>query len=110
MIIDFHTHMFPDRIAESTIRFLADTCQTSPHTNGTYDGLSASTREAKIDLSVALPVVTKPSQFRSINEFASHYRDGNILSFGGIHPECENYKEILKEIKNLGLKGIKLHR
>lgn len=69
MIIDFHTHMFPDRIAESTIRFLADTCQTSPHTNGTYDGLSASTREAKIDLSVALPVVTKPSQFRSINEF-----------------------------------------
>ena len=29
MIIDFHTHMFPDRIAESTIRFLADTCRTS---------------------------------------------------------------------------------
>ena len=46
MIIDFHTHMFPDRIAESTIRFLADTCQTSPHTNGTYEGLSASTRKA----------------------------------------------------------------
>lgn len=109
MIIDFHTHMFPDRIAESTIRFLADTCQTSPHTNGTYDGLSASTREAKIDLSVALPVVTKPSQFRSINEFASHYRDGNILSFGGIHPACDDYRSELHELKEMGFLGIKLH-
>ncbi len=78
MIIDFHTHMFPDRIAESTIRFLADTCQTSPHTNGTYDGLSASTREAKIDLSVALPVVTKPSQFRSINFWPIHVKQARI--------------------------------
>lgn len=109
MIIDFHTHMFPDRIAESTIRFLADTCQTSPHTNGTYEGLSASTREAKIDLSVALPVVTKPSQFRSINEFASHYRDGNILSFGGIHPACDDYRSELRELKEMGFLGIKLH-
>ena len=103
MIIDFHTHMFPDRIAESTIHFLADTCQTSPHTNGTYEGLSASTREAKIDLSVALPVVTKPSQFRSINEFASHYRDGNILSFGGIHPACDDYRSELHELKRNGI-------
>ena len=105
MIIDFHTHMFPDRIAESTIHFLADTCQTSPHTNGTYEGLSASTREAKIDLSVA----TKPSQFRSINEFASHYRDGNILSFSGIHPACDDYRSELHELKEMGFLGIKLH-
>ena len=53
--------------------------------------------------------MTKVSQVASINRFASAYTEGPVISFGGIHPECENYKEILKEIKNLGLKGIKLH-
>lgn len=62
-----------------------------------------------VDISIALPAVTKVSQVASINRFASAYTEGPVISFGGIHPECENYKEILKEIKNLGLKGIKLH-
>ena len=62
-----------------------------------------------VDISIALPAVTKISQVAAINRFASAYTEGPVISFGGIHPECENYKEILKEIKNLGLKGIKLH-
>lgn len=109
MIIDFHTHMFPDKIAESTIRFLAETCKTPPHTNGTYEGLLSSTQEAGITLSVALPVVTKPSQFRSVNEFASHYRNENILSFGGLHPACSDHRSELRELKEMGFLGIKLH-
>lgn len=32
-----------------------------------------------------------------------------MISFGGIHPESENYKQELQEIKSLGMKGIKLH-
>ena len=31
------------------------------------------------------------------------------MSFGGIHPDCENYKEKLDYIKSLGLPGIKIH-
>ena len=27
MVIDFHTHMFPDKIADKTITFLAEVCQ-----------------------------------------------------------------------------------
>lgn len=66
-------------------------------------------KKAGVDVSVSLPAVTKVSQVESINRFASAFTEGTVISFGGIHPECENYKEILKEIKNLGLKGIKLH-
>ena len=36
MIIDFHTHMFPDKIADKTITFLAEVCQMPPQTDGTY--------------------------------------------------------------------------
>lgn len=109
MIIDFHTHMFPDKIAKGTIDFLANVCKTSPHTDGTYEGLKKETENSGVSISVALPIVTKPKQFRSINEFASHYLEGNIISFGSIHPETEDYKGQLREIKALGMKGIKLH-
>lgn len=109
MVIDFHTHMFPDKIAERTISFLASVCQTRPYTDGTSEGLRASAKEAGIDVSVVLPIVTNPSQFESINRFAAGFQEGRLLSFGGIHPAEDNYKEQLRQIKDMGMKGIKLH-
>ena len=109
MIIDFHTHMFPDKIAGRTLDYLSGIFGASPFADGTYTGLCNSMGKGAVDISIALPAVTKVSQVASINRFASAYTEGPVISFGGIHPECENYKEILKEIKNLGLKGIKLH-
>ncbi len=53
--------------------------------------------------------MTCVSQVDSINRFAANYQEKPILSFGGIHPACENYKEILRQVKELGMKGIKLH-
>ena len=108
-MIDFHTHMFPEKIAAKTLAFLAERCQTEPATNGMADGLLASTEEAGLDCSVVLPVVTKPSQFDSINRFASRFQEGKLLSFGGIHPDSEDYKGQLKILKEFGFKGIKLH-
>ena len=109
MIIDFHTHMFPDKIAGRTLDYLSGIFGASPFADGTYTGLCNSMGKGAVDISIALPAVTKVSQVAAINRFASAYTEGPVISFGGIHPECENYKEILKEIKNLGLKGIKLH-
>ena len=57
MIIDFHTHMFPDKIAKGTLDFLTGICKVTPFTDGTYAGLCKSTEEAGISLSVALPAV-----------------------------------------------------
>ncbi|MGN1267513.1 MAG: amidohydrolase family protein, partial [Dorea sp.] len=109
MIIDFHTHMFPDKIAKGTIDYLAEICQTQPCTDGTYAGLKKETDESGVDISVALPIVTNPKQFDSINRFASNYQTGKVLSFGSIHPDSDDYKGQLLKIKELGFKGIKLH-
>ncbi len=108
-MIDFHTHMFPEKIAGKTLAFLSGRCGIAPFTDGTPHGLKDSTEEAGLDFSVALPVVTNPGQFDSINRFAEPYREGKILSFGGIHPENEDYKDKLQELKNRGFRGIKLH-
>lgn len=112
MIIDFHTHIFPKVIASKTIASLEQISGIKASTDGTLDGLLDSMEQTKVDLSVIMPVVTKPGQFDSINAFAKsvneNYR-GKLLSFGGIHPDCENYKEKLRRIKELGLPGIKIH-
>lgn len=108
-MIDFHTHIFPDKIAGKTLDFLSSRCKTTPFTDGTADGLRESAQQSRVDISVALPVVTKPSQFKSINRFAAQFLEGEILSFGGIHPESGDYKAELRELKKIGFKGIKLH-
>lgn len=108
-IIDFHTHIFPERIADKTISLLAKNCKESPHTDGTMEGLAQSMEESGVTTSVILPVMTSPSQFDSIHAFASRFMKGDMISFGGIHPACENYKELLRTIKSMGFRGIKLH-
>lgn len=110
MIIDFHTHMFPDKIAARTIDFLSKTGgDMNPFTDGTWKGLKESTKQAGIDHSIVLPIATRPGQFHTINEFATHFQEGTLISFGSLHPESENYKEELRQIRDMGMKGIKLH-
>lgn len=109
-MIDFHTHIFPEKIVKRTLAILEVNCETAPHTNGTADGLRASSEEAGIDCSVILPVATKPKQFDTINRFAMQFRgEDRLLSFGGIHPDSENVREKLTFLKNHDFKGIKLH-
>lgn len=110
MIIDFHTHVFPEKIAAGTIEKLEAFAHIRAHSDGLLEGLKASMQNAGVDYSVVLPVVTKPSQFQTVNAYAAsiHGREG-IISFGGIHPADSNLKEELQHIKELGLPGIKLH-
>ena len=110
MIIDFHTHIFPEKIASKTISVLEQKAGISAFTDGTLEGLKRSMQESGIDWSVVLPVVTKPSQFQTVNTYAAEINGKNgIFSFGGIHPDTENIEESLDFIKRLGLKGIKIH-
>ena len=39
MIIDFHTHVYPDKIAEKTIKALGEVADVKPNTDGTINGL-----------------------------------------------------------------------
>lgn len=110
MVIDFHTHIFPDKIAEKTIEFLEKEGNIKAYTDGTLAGLLSSMKENRIDLSVVMPVVTKPEQFDNVNSFAAQINGKKgIISFGGIHPDTMDYRDKLKLIKELGLPGIKLH-
>lgn len=113
--IDFHTHIFPDKIAKSTIDLLAKNSHSTPYTDGTSYDLTVKMEEADIDICVTLPVLTKPTQFEHITNYASEinreYRDKKrrLISFGGLHPDCEEVEKKIKYLKELGFLGIKIH-
>lgn len=115
MIIDFHTHIFPDVIAEKTISNLSLKSGFVPYTNGTELGLINNMENASIDIAVSLPVLTKPSQFDSVFNFALSVNekylnvDRKIISFAGMHPEIKDIEEKMALIKKSGLKGVKIH-
>ncbi|MBQ7522550.1 MAG: amidohydrolase [Clostridia bacterium] len=112
MIIDFHTHVYPEKIAEKTIQALVNSAEgVKVHTKGTLDALLESMQNAHIDKSVVLPVATRKGQFDTINRYALHINNTytNLISFGGIHPDDDNIKEKLIFLKNNGFKGIKIH-
>lgn len=114
-LIDFHTHVFSNKIAQKTISMLAQLANTEPHTDGTVDGLLEQMTAAGADLAIALPVLTKPSQFEGVNRFAKELNERmtnispRILSFGGIHPACEDIPSKMREIKDMGFLGVKIH-
>ena len=110
MVIDFHTHTFPDKMAEKTIMQLSKICGITPQNDSKRSSLLASMRENGIDRSVVLPVATSPKQESSINSLSAELngRDG-IFYAGGIHPDCEDVCGTLDFIKQSGLFGIKLH-
>ena len=113
MIIDFHTHTFPDRIAAAAIQKLSQAAHIKAFSDGTAAGLSASMKRAGIDLSVVLPVATSPRQVISINDSSARINETTaetgLLSFGCIHPDFEDWHDELARVCALGLKGIKIH-
>ena len=113
MIIDFHTHTFPDQIVKRAVAKLSESAHIKNYLDGTFDSLRLSMQAVGIDHAVLLPVVTKPSHQEEINRIAiltNHlFPETGILSFGGIHPDNENYREIIKNLVSHGVRGIKLH-
>jgi len=109
MVIDFHVHCFPDKLALRAVSQLAERAGIPARLNGTICGIKDSMRRAGVSKSVVLSIATKPTQTESINNWSAEIQDDEVIAFGSIHPDNENWKSELFRIKDLGLKGIKLH-
>ncbi len=115
MIIDFHSHIFPEKIAGATIKALTERSNGHPSTDGTAGGLILAMERANADVCVTLPVLTKPTQFDSVLRFACEinekYKNNTrrIISFAGMHPALDDIDNKMKTIKELGIKGVKIH-
>lgn len=110
-IIDFHAHIYPDKIAEKASQATGDFYGITPAYSGTSKELLTSGKAAGISRFVLLPVATKPDQVSHINDFIADEVSAHneFYGFGTLHPDCENILKETEHIISLGLKGIKLH-
>ena len=103
MIIDFHTHTFPEKIAEKALTSLGKAASLIPFTKGTKEALLSSMAAAGVDYSVTLPVMTNPAQVEKINSgILSDLENAStpgLIPFGGMHPDYPDCKKELKRLK-----------
>jgi predicted TIM-barrel fold metal-dependent hydrolase len=111
MVIDFHTHIFPDALAEKALGTLLDNIKEVfvPVTDATAAGLLKHMALSGVDVSVVQPVITKPSQFIGLNEWAAGLASDRLVPFGGIYPHTDDFRRDIDFVVGLGLKGLKFH-
>jgi len=110
-IIDFHTHVFPENIAQKATDFVGDYYGIPMESVGTAPELLNTSRDLDIRGYVIHSSATKPNQVENINNFIAEYTKSNSLfiGFGTVHKDFENSVFEIERMKKLGLKGIKLH-
>lgn len=112
-IVDFHTHAFPDALAERAVGYLLEEGRRKYEINAYLDGrvssLLASMDKNNIEKSVICSIATKPGQFDPILAWSKEISSDRIIPFPSIHPEDPRAADRVSEIREAGLKGIKFH-
>ncbi len=108
MVIDFHVHFYPPKVAEKAVNFVKN-FGIAVACDGTRQGLEESMQSAGIDLAVGLAVVNNPLHSRRVNQFAIDNNNGVFRMFGSVHPSEEKPLDTLNWIYDSGLYGMKIH-
>ncbi len=109
MIIDFHVHCFADELAQRAVEVLAGVGGIPARSDGTISGIRSSMKKAGVDKSVLLSIATKPQQTTKINQWAASIQADDIIPFGTLHPDFDDWKAELARIRSDGLRGVKFH-
>jgi predicted TIM-barrel fold metal-dependent hydrolase len=109
MIIDIHTHIYPDHLAARTLGAVQGRAGVKARTDGTLDGLLRSMRAAGIDLAVVSSIATRPEQVGTIHQWLAGIRHDGILRLATMHPDLPITPDRTSALKAQGFKGFKLH-
>lgn len=108
MIIDFHVHIYPEKVAAKAVEFVSKLgIQTD--TNGTKDGLLASMEQSGIDISVGMTVVNNPANSEAVNQYAIDCNCDKLRMFGSVHHAEPNIIDRVNWLYDSGLYGVKVH-
>lgn len=113
MIIDFHTHCFPDKLAPralSALKINADKTGLAPCTDGTRVGTEQNLIRVGIDRAVVCNIATNAKQQANVNGFAIELtQSSRLIPLGSLHPDGEQKRETLLKLRSAGIGGIKIH-
>ena len=111
-IIDIHTHIYPQPVAQKAAHAIEDFYELDgAGMNGTVEMLRSRGKEAGISQFVVLPVAVLPDKTRHINDFileqTAEYED--FIGFGTIHAAQPDVAGEAEYILSKGLRGVKMH-
>lgn len=113
MIIDFHTHAFPDALAPRAIESLSkiNFNGDGPYTDGTAAGSERLLRSAGISRAVVCNIATNAKQEHNVNSFAISLtaRSDFFSPLGSLHPDSTEKEAELDRLLAAGIRGVKLH-
>ncbi len=109
MIIDFHTHFYPEKIVERALATAREKANIEPALNGTRHDLIKSMHDSGIDYSVCLPLVTSPGKGRSLIQWAAEQNTPPLIMLGSVHPHDPEFADTLLCARQAQLAGIKVH-
>ena len=112
MIIDAHTHVYPERIAqvivEKTVGDLGEGEGAKLYGPMTIPGLLSAMERGGVDISITFCIAERPEVVRAANDFVMTHCDRNRLRpLGTIHPDFEDYKAEMDRLRQNGIKGVK---
>ncbi len=111
-VIDCHCHIYPDKIALKASKSTGDFYDMPMNYDGTLGTLEELGKKSEISHFVVFSVATTPKQVKSINEYIASVVEksgGKMTGLGTLHPESEDIVGDIRHLKELGLKGVKLH-
>jgi predicted TIM-barrel fold metal-dependent hydrolase len=109
MIIDIHTHIFPEKIADSVLSNAEANLGLPKKATGTERGLREHMAISGTDLSIVLAVAPEPRLVKRTNDWLLSIRDSRLQFFGTIHPDMDDWEYELVRLKREGVKGIKFN-
>jgi len=106
-LIDFHTHCFADELADRALEVMFNGLGILPSFDGRLKNLIKLMDAAEVDISVILPVATKPSQVQPINDWVAEIKNPRIITFGAMHRDFPEPEKELDRMEEMGIRGIK---
>lgn len=110
-IIDFHAHIYPDKIAAKAVDSVAEFYKLKMYGEGTPEHLLACGKLANIKKYVVHAPALHPKNVYTINSYIAQecQLHPEFIGFGTLHADMEDPEEEIQRIISQGLKGIKIH-
>ena len=119
MIVDVHSHDFPDALAVKAMNAMCRQTEGIlwPAGDGTLANHLDWMERSGVDRAVSCPIATHPAHFAPIFRRATGLQDGAfgerarrmIIPFASVHPDDPQVLAHLEQIAAAGLKGVKFH-
>jgi predicted TIM-barrel fold metal-dependent hydrolase len=111
LIIDFHTHIYPEWVAAKILPAAKRKLKVEVPGTGAPEDLRRMMQVAKVTGSVLLPLAKGREDVSSLNDWilsVSGGKSADLTAFGAVHPFMPNLELELDRLASQGIKGVKM--